>query len=42
MKWLEEWSGKEVFCIYSYFYGGIIWSISLIIQLFQFFQFLTY
>ena len=40
--WSEEWSGKEVFCIYSYFYGGIIWSISLIIQLFQFFQFLTY
>lgn len=25
----EEWSGKELFCIYTYFYGGIVWFTSL-------------
>lgn len=29
----EEWSGKELFCIYAYFYGGIIWFMSLLLQI---------
>ncbi len=29
----EEWSGKEIFCIYAYFYGGIIWFMLLLMQI---------
>ena len=31
----EEWSKKELFCIYSYFYGSIIWSISSILYMLE-------
>lgn len=27
----EKWSGKELFCIYTYFYGGIVWFSSLLV-----------
>lgn len=29
----EKWSGKELFCIYTYFYGGIVWFMSLFMQI---------
>lgn len=29
----EEWSGKELFCIYAYYYGGMVWSILLGFQI---------
>ena len=29
----EEWSGKEIFCIYAYYYGGIVWFMSLLMQI---------
>ncbi len=29
----EEWSGKELFCIYAYYYGGIVWFMSLLMQI---------